>query len=143
MSNCTQKLRIYGTLIARILMGGFFLLAGVGKIMGGVDGTAKAIMEAGLPVATLLAWIVVVIEIVCGAAIIVGKKASKAALVLVIFVILANVLIHNISLSDGMFMKNLGLIAGLLYIAAYGPGDGWSLAKPSSSSMPSDSSGGM
>ncbi|MGL4280684.1 MAG: DoxX family membrane protein, partial [Albidovulum sp.] len=43
-----DQLRTYSPLIARILIGGFFLLAGVGKI-GDVAGTAGYIQSVGLP----------------------------------------------------------------------------------------------
>ncbi len=149
MSNCTLKLRNYGTLVGRILIGVLFLLAGISKVAG-IEGTTMYINSStSLPAAGLVAWLAAIIEIVCGAALIVGKKASKSALVLAVFTLLASFLFHGPGLwadapmQQTMFMKNLAIIGGLLYIAAYGPGDGWSLANKKSAAMPSTPSGGM
>lgn len=142
MSNTTLLFRTHGTLVGRILIGGFFLLAGLNKLMGeaGVAGTAGYIESVGLPVPALLAWIALLIEIIFGLALIVGKKTSKAALGLAIFVILVSFIFHGPQLwadnaaQQMSFMKNIAILGGLLYLIAYGPGDGWHLAGKSTSS---------
>ena len=133
LSSHHSSIETYGTLLARILVGGMFLFAGVTKVMG-IDTTASMIDGAGLPLAMLLAWVVAVFEIVAGAALIVGYRFKDAALALAIFTILASFVFHGPSTWEQapqmlFFMKNMGIVAALLYMAAYGPGKGWVMKK--------------
>ena len=67
---------------------------------------------------------------------IVGWQARTAAFVMFIYLGLVSVLLHNFwaanrATAGGMqtqFLKNLGIMAGLLMIAAHGPGR-WSVNK--------------
>ena len=123
----------HAVLIARVLLGGFFLIAGVQKIMGGVDGTAGYITSAGLPMGLLLAWLAIAVEIGAGAAIILGKYFKEAAIVLAVFTLVITFIFHGPNswaaenMQQGMFMKNMAIIAGLLYMAAFGSGNTWKM----------------
>ncbi|MGL4281875.1 MAG: DoxX family protein, partial [Albidovulum sp.] len=64
-----DQLKTYSPLVARILIGGFFLMAGVGKV-GDIAGTAGYIQSVGLP--GFLAWPSAIFEILLGLALIVG-----------------------------------------------------------------------
>jgi putative oxidoreductase len=123
-------LRTHGTLVGRVLIGLLFLLAGYNKLSGdaGVNGFASGLDGMGLPVPVLLAWLVVLIEIVGGAALILGYRVGHAAGALLIFTFLTLVVVHN-SMNDPMLFKNLAIMGGLLYVMAYGAGDGWRLGK--------------
>lgn len=123
----------HGTLAARILLGGFFLIAGVSKLMD-VEGTTSYMVDAGgLPEISLLALIVGLFETILGAALIVGKKFRESALLLAAYVLVVTFLFHGSStweanpIQQTLFYKNLAIIAGLLYMVAFGPGDGWRL----------------
>ena len=67
---------------------------------------------------------------------IVGWHARFAAFVMAIYLGVVSVLLHNFWASQGttaggmqtQFLKNLGIMGGLLMIAAYGPGR-WSADK--------------
>lgn len=110
------------TLIGRILLGHIFLMAGISKI-GAYAGTAGYMESMGMPGVLLPA--VIVLEIAGGLALIVGWKTRWAAAALAGFTVLAAAIFHN-NLGDQiqmlMFMKNLAIAGGLLFVAAYGAG---------------------
>lgn len=109
-------------LIGRLLIGGFFLLAGVGKI-GDVAGTAGYIASVGLP--GFLAWPAILFEIALGLAMIAGFKVRWAALAGAAFCVFTAVMFHN-NLADQiqmiMFLKNLSIAGGFLMYFAHGAG---------------------
>lgn len=121
------------TLVGRVLLALMFLLSGYGKISA-FDGTVGYIASVGLPLPQVLAALAVVVEIGAGIALVIGWKARWAALALAIFTVLAGVLFHNYwampadkqMLQQIMFLKNLAITGGLLFVTAFGPG-GWSV----------------
>ena len=120
-------LQKHGETVGRILMGLLFFFSGIGILLkGGIGGTAAMIEMKGLPLAMLLAIIVVAIKIGAGGALMVGYKTKKAVLALIGFTVLAT-LFYHMSLDDPGLFKNLAIIGGLLYIYVHGPGDGWKL----------------
>lgn len=119
-------LRAHGALVGRMLIGLLFVFSGVGILMNGVEGTAGMIEAKGLPLAMLLAWAVVAVKILAGAALMVGYKTEKAALALLLFTLLT-VIFYHLSLEDIGLFKNLAIMGGLMYVYVYGPGNGWRL----------------
>jgi len=121
----------YGTLVARIFMGGFFLLAGLGKIGGQFAGTVGYAGSMGVPTPELAVLLTIIIEIGAGLMLIVGWHVGHAAAALIGFTVLATGFFHHPGLWDPknptqqiMFMKNLAIIGGLLYMLGYGAGTG-------------------
>ena len=111
-----------GTRLGRILMGLLFFGEGVNMLF--VKGTANVALyfdSLGLPAANILVWLVIILLIVAGAAIIIGKRVGLASAVLIGFLALATMIAHR-SFDDPSLMKNLAIIGGLLYLIAYGPG---------------------
>ena len=110
-------------LLARILLGHIFLLAGINKI-GGYDGTAGYMEAMGVP--GMLLPLVILLEILGGLMIIAGFKTKWAALALAGFTVLAALLFHA-DFSDQMqtilFMKNFAITGGLLMLFVHGSGD--------------------
>lgn len=121
------------SLIGRLLLAAVFLPAGLQKI-GGFAGTAGYIASKGLPLPELGAVIAIAVEVLGGLALIVGLGTRAAALVMAVFTLAATVIFHNYwgvpadqaFVQQLMFFKNVGIIGGLLLLAAFGAG-GWSL----------------
>jgi putative oxidoreductase len=124
----------HALLLARILMGALFVISGVQKFQN-IEMVTGYIGSAGLPAAALLAWLAAALEVLAGVAIMVGYYFKEAALALVVFVVLASFIFHNPSTWDGeggqmqqmMFLKNMAIAAGLLFMAAHGAGNTWKL----------------
>ena len=118
------------TLIGRILLAYLFIPAGIGKLGAGFAGTAGYIASKGLPMPEVLAAIAIVIEIGAGIALLIGFKTRWAALLLALFTLGAALFFHNYwalpaeqqMMQQLMFDKNLGIVGGLLAIAAFGAG---------------------
>ena len=119
----------FGPLVGRILLGLIFLLSGLGKI-GGFAGTAGWMTSKGLPMAEVLLAITIVIEVGASVMIISGFKARLGAAALFLWMIPVTFVFHNFwsmpaaeqQIQMIMFMKNLGLMGGMLYIMAFGSG---------------------
>lgn len=115
--------------IARVLLGLMFLLAGLSKF-GNLQGTAGYIASGGLPMGYPLAVLTAAIEVLGSIALIIGFQARYAALVLALFTLAASVLFHNFwavaadkqYMQQLMFMKNLAVAGGLLFVFSFGAG---------------------
>ena len=109
-------------LVARILLGLLFVMAGIGKL-GSVEGFAGYMASGGVP--AFLAWPVVLFEIIAGLMLIVGLQTRITALALGAFCVLAGLLYH-FDLADQMQMtqllKNLALAGGYGALAVVGAG---------------------
>lgn len=109
-------------LAARVLLGLLFVMAGLGKL-GDVAGFAGYMASGGVP--AVLAWPVVLFEILGGMALILGLQTRIVALALGAFCVLSGVLYH-FDPADQMQMtqllKNLGLAGGYLALAVTGAG---------------------
>lgn len=116
-------------LIARILMAAMFVMAGFSKI-GGFEGTVGYIASKGLPLASVVAVLTIILEIAGGLAIMVGYKARIAAFLLGGFTLLAAFIFHNFwaapaeqaFVQNMLFMKNISIAGGLFLLAALGSG---------------------
>jgi len=119
----------FGPLAGRILLSIIFILAGYGKITG-FSGTVNYMASHGLPFPELLLPFVILIELGGGLMLLVGWKARIAALALFLFTIPATLVFHafwsvdpaEAQLQRIMFLKNLAIMGGMLYVMAYGPG---------------------
>lgn len=108
----------------RIIIGAFFLLAGLSKFIDLAEITAY-IASVGLPMATFVALLAGAFEVLAGLALITGKYTRYAALLLAGFTLLAAALFHNPSswaespIQQVMFMKNMAIMGGLLFMSAH------------------------
>lgn len=119
----------FGPLVGRILLSLIFLISGIGKI-GGFAGTAGWMASKGLPMPEVLLALTIVIEIGAALMIMAGYKARLGAMALFLWMIPVTFIFHNFwavpaaeqQIQQIMFLKNLGLMGGMLYIMAYGSG---------------------
>jgi putative oxidoreductase len=115
--------------IARLLLAAMFVLAGIGKFTA-LAGTAGYIASKGLPMPMLLAVLSGTLELVGGIALAVGLHARWAALALALFTLLASFIFHNFwamaadqaMVNQLMFMKNLSIVGGMLFVFSFGAG---------------------
>jgi putative oxidoreductase len=125
----TDIINKFGPLVGRILIAIIFLVSGIGKI-GGFAGTAGYMASKGLPMAEVLLVITIIIEIGAAALLILGFKARLGATLLFLWMIPVTFIFHNFwamptveqQLQTIMFMKNLAIMGGLLFIMAHGSG---------------------
>ena len=119
----------YLSLAGRLLVAFLFLPAGISKIFG-FAGTVGYIAAMGLPAPTLAAIAAIVIEVVGGAALVLGFYTRFAAIALAVFTLIASVVFHafwavpaeQAFVTQLLFTKNIAVIGGLLVIAAFGAG---------------------
>lgn len=111
-------------LIGRILLSIIFIQAGISKLMD-VSGTIGYFEAIGLPLASLVIWPVILIEVVGGLMVLSGFYTRIAATVLAVFCIFAAFTGHsnwaNVTEFQA-FMKDIAIVGGLIYVAAAGAG---------------------
>jgi putative oxidoreductase len=120
-------------LIGRILLAALFLPAGLSKLSG-FEGTVGYITSVGLPLPAVAAAAAIVVEILGSVALVVGFQTRIIAAVFAVFTAVASVFFHaywaaapeQAFVQQLLFFKNIGVIGGLLVLAASGAG-AWSL----------------
>ncbi|HAZ44723.1 MAG TPA: DoxX family protein [Cyanobacteria bacterium UBA11369] len=116
----------YIPLVARVFLTAIFLNSAYGKITG-FSRTQEVMAGAGIPAG--LTGILLVGAIVCelfgGLSVLLGYKARWGAIALIIFLIPATLIFHT-NFAERMqviqFLKNLGLLGGLLMVYSFGSG---------------------
>jgi putative oxidoreductase len=116
-------------LAARLLAAPLFFYSGIGKILAfGVTASRLPGGEGGF--GSFLAAGSIVIELGASLALVLGIYTRCAAIVLIVFTILATLMFHNfwasppaqVTAQTVQFLKNLELIGLFAMIAAFGPG---------------------
>jgi len=111
-------------LLGRILLAVIFLLSGFGKLTA-ISGTAAYFGGLGLPLPTVTAVVVGLIELLGGLAVLVGFQTRIAAVVLAVFTVATGLVAHT-GWADQMqmiqFLKNLAITGGFLLLASSGAG---------------------
>jgi len=111
--------------VGRALLGLYFLGPGILKLFDlGLYETYMA--THGVPLVVPALWITIVLQIGAGLLLIIGYRARLMALLLAGLALLINIFMHDFwNVYEGLtvaheqqnFIKNLGIIAGLLFIA--------------------------
>lgn len=113
-------------LVTRVALGVVFVAHGWQKFTEwGLDGTAAAFGQMGVPLPTVSAWFAAVVELAGGAALIAGLAVPLVGLLLAIAMIGALVIVHagnGVFVSAGGFELVLTLAAAALLIAVSGAG---------------------
>lgn len=119
-------IRDLALLVARITLGGIFVAHGAQKLFTyGIAGTTESFTGMGIPAPQASALFAAVVELLGGAALILGAGVSIAGLLLVLDMLGAVVLVHA---PNGVFVDNGGvelvaaLGAGALVLGATGAG---------------------
>ena len=119
-------------LLGRVMLGGLFLMSGLGKLMA-PEAFVASLAANGVPesLAPLLAWIGAGVETLGGLCIVFGLATAWACLALIAFTILAAFIGHRFWEAPGdlrmiqmaHFEKNMMLVGAfcLLYVAGGGP----------------------
>lgn len=109
--------------IARAFLGALFFISGIYKIIG-FSYVAGWMASTGVPLASALLAITIVIEIGGGLMLITGWKAKYAALVVGLFLIPVTFVFHAFWSADAasyqnqltQFLKNLAILGGMLLV---------------------------
>ena len=114
----------YLALAARICLSLIFFKAGISHITG-FSGFVELIGSQGLPLAGLLAVGTIVFQLLGALSLLIGYKTNIGSILLIIFLIPATLIFHN-PIADpsqwNAFLKNIGLIGGLLMVIYAGSG---------------------
>ncbi len=114
----------YIPLAARICLCLIFLKAGISKIFE-FTSTAEMMANQGLPIANILLIFTIVFQLLGSLSLLVGYKVNIGSILLILFLIPATLVFHN-PLTDpsqlNSFLKNIGLIGGLLMVIYAGAG---------------------
>lgn len=117
-------------LIARLLFSMIFLFAGIGKIID-FNGTVVYMQSAGITFfPAWLAMLAIIFEVGGGLAVLLGWHARLGAAALFVFTGLVTFAIHHFwsysadasQLQMILFMKNISMMGGALYIFCFGAG---------------------
>jgi putative oxidoreductase len=123
-------------LVGRLLMAALFLTSGIPKALQGYGGGfAQYLGRQGVPYPEILAIVGVAIEVLVPIALILGVFPRLSALLLIAFVIVATAVAHRFwefpeaqqSNQMNHFLKNIAVIAGLLFYSVSGAG-AWALS---------------
>lgn len=124
--------------IGRVLLGLYFLLPGLMKAAAPAE--TIAYMEVnGVGFAGPLMWFATIVNITGGLALIAGRHVRLVAYGFVVYILLVNFMLHDfwtmeearIERETQNFVKNLGILAGLLVLAgtstvrSLSPNDWW------------------
>ena len=111
----------YLPLAARICLSLIFLKAGISHIFG-YSGTVEMMAGQGLPIPDLLLIFTIIFQILGGLSLLLGYKVKIGSILLILFLIPATLVFHNPTTDINGFLKNIGLIGGLLMVIYAGAG---------------------
>ena len=117
-----SHIQTISALVGRVLIAVIFLIAGINKIPAYAV-TQNYMDSMGVP--GVLLPLVILLEIIGGIAIILGWQSRFVAFALAIFSILSAILFHSNFANQNdmiMFMKNIAIAGGFLFVVAHGPG---------------------
>ncbi|HEX7218922.1 MAG TPA: DoxX family protein [Burkholderiales bacterium] len=116
-------------LVGRVMVSAIFLVFGIRKLIA-VAGTAGYFAKLGFPMPDVMVWVAILIEVGGGALLLLGWQTRRVAWLLIAFTVIATLMAHRYWEFDAAqyanqmthFFKNVAMVGGLLYIAAFGAG---------------------
>ncbi len=111
----------FAPIVGRILLGGFFLWSGIQKVLN-FDSLVGYFGHAGFPQPLYVALFIVVLETLCGIAVVVDIKTKFFAILLAVYLLITSFLFFRISsvIETQLFLENMGLVGGLLILGGLG-----------------------
>ena len=118
-------------LLGRILIGIYFLVFGAIFKLFNYEFTLNYMFDHQVPYTEISLIITIILQGMCSISILVGYYSKSSAFVLALLTILINYYMHDFwNMSEGLeqrhelqnFVKNTGIIAGLLILSAVHPG---------------------
>lgn len=113
----------------RVILGLYFFGPGALLKITNMEGTSASMAEHGMAFISFFLILTILIQLFGGIAMIVGYKVKPVAFVLAGLTLVISLVMHdfwNIPGETQNFVKNMGIMAGLLVAAGLGAG-GWSL----------------
>lgn len=110
--------------VARIFLSLIFLISGIRNLVN-FDAMLAYMAEFGVRYAVFFLLVAILILLLASLSLIFGYKARWGAGLLIVFLVPATLIFHldfSSNLQIIQFLKNLGLIGGLMLIVEYGPG---------------------
>jgi putative oxidoreductase len=117
-------------LAGRFMMGWIFVAGGWSKLTN-IQGFAGYLTQNKVPAADLLAYVGAGVEFLGGVALVLGLATRYAALLVILFTIVATLIAHRYweftepaarRAQNANFFKNVAMIGGLLFLFVSGPG---------------------
>src|SRR5574339_859214 len=116
-------------LVGRVMVSAIFLVCGIRKLIA-VAGTAGYFAKLGFPMPDVMVWVAILVEVGGGALLLLGWQTRRVAWLLIAFTVIATLMAHRYWEFDAAqyanqmthFFKNVAMVGGLLYIAAFGAG---------------------
>ena len=116
-------------LVGRLAMSWIFLSSGFAKLTN-VAGFSAGLAKDGVPMPTFMGWLGAIVEFGGGLLILLGLKLRYAAVLMILFVVVATLLRHRywefpaeaLIAQRTNFWKNVTIIGGLLFMFLAGAG---------------------
>lgn len=116
-------------LLGRLCLAALFISAGLSKIIQ-YDQTVQYMASKGMTMVPLFLFGAAAIEIIGGCSLLAGYKTRWGAALLILFLIPVSAIFHDFWFANDaerplqmvLFMKNVGIFGGLLYVLACGSG---------------------
>jgi putative oxidoreductase len=126
---CAASCHDVVALVGRVIMSWIFISSGFGKITD-VAGFATALAKRGVPAPSFMGWLGAIVEFGGGLLILLGVKLRYAAILMILFVIVATLISHRyweypvdqLVAQKTNFWKNITIIGGLLFMFLAGAG---------------------
>lgn len=121
--------RDVAALVGRVALALIFVISGFTKITT-LAATSGYIASKGLPMPNVLAVLAIVIELGAGLLLVIGWKTRWAALLIAFFLLVITPIFHGfwavpadqMMMQQQQFMKNLGILGGMLVLYVAGAG---------------------
>ncbi|MEX2493885.1 MAG: DoxX family protein [Nitrospirales bacterium] len=124
MRRSSQPYDSFFMLLGRIMLGALFLLSGMHKIAN-PEATQQYMASMGMPATEIFLIGAILVEIGAGLSLLLGFWTHVGSTILFLFMIPTTLIFHTDFSNQTqfiMFLKNIAMMGGLLYVSVWGPG---------------------